>query len=92
LPLAVITMASLLAVRPTTVRKEWESIRNSIGMQRSGTNFNSTWVGVRQISYLSYKDLPHHLGTCFLVGFSPTSEIDGQGAQHIGGGSPHPSD
>jgi hypothetical protein len=25
------------------------------------------------------------------VGFSPTSEIDGGGAQHIGGGSPHPS-
>jgi hypothetical protein len=24
------------------------------------------------------------------VGFSPTSEIDGGGAQHIGGGSPHP--
>jgi hypothetical protein len=24
-------------------------------------------------------------------GFSPTSEIDGGGAQHIGGGSPHPS-
>jgi hypothetical protein len=26
-----------------------------------------------------------------IVGFSPTSEIDGGGAQHIGGGSPHPS-
>jgi hypothetical protein len=25
------------------------------------------------------------------VGFSPTSEIDGGGAQHIGGCSPHPS-
>jgi hypothetical protein len=26
-----------------------------------------------------------------IVGFSPTSEIDGGGAQHIGGGSPHSS-
>jgi hypothetical protein len=26
-----------------------------------------------------------------IVGFSPTSEIDGGGAQHIGGGSTHPS-
>jgi hypothetical protein len=26
-----------------------------------------------------------------IVGFSLTSEIDGGGAQHIGGGSPHPS-
>jgi hypothetical protein len=26
-----------------------------------------------------------------IVGFSPTSEIDGGEAQHIGGGSPHPS-
>jgi hypothetical protein len=27
--------------------------------------------------------------TSEIVGFSPTSEIDGGGAQHIGGGSPH---
>jgi hypothetical protein len=26
-----------------------------------------------------------------IVGFSPTSEIDGGGAQHKGGGSSHPS-
>jgi hypothetical protein len=26
-----------------------------------------------------------------IVGFSPTSEIDGRGAQHIGGGRSHPS-
>jgi hypothetical protein len=26
-----------------------------------------------------------------IVGFSPTSKIDGGGAQHIGGGSLHPS-
>jgi hypothetical protein len=25
-----------------------------------------------------------------VVGFSPSSEIDGAGVQHIGGGSPHP--
>ncbi|KAL6659051.1 hypothetical protein ACP70R_003091 [Stipagrostis hirtigluma subsp. patula] len=64
LPLAVITIASLLASRPTLQRKEWESIRNSIGTQ--GASRNPTLEGMRKILYLSYKDLPHHLRTCFL--------------------------
>ncbi|KAL6659046.1 hypothetical protein ACP70R_003086 [Stipagrostis hirtigluma subsp. patula] len=64
LPLAVITMASLLANRPTLQREEWESIQNSIGTQGAGRN--PTLEGMRQILYLSYKDLPRHLRTCFL--------------------------
>ncbi|WVZ85501.1 hypothetical protein U9M48_032423 [Paspalum notatum var. saurae] len=64
LPLAIVTISSLLASRPEPRRKEWENIQNSIGTWGSGTN--PTLEGVRQILYLSYKDLPHHLRTCFL--------------------------
>ncbi|EAZ05953.1 hypothetical protein OsI_28192 [Oryza sativa Indica Group] len=65
LPLAIITIASLLANQPAPHKKEyWESIRNSIGTWGSGTN--PTLEGMRQILHLSYKDLPRHLRTCFL--------------------------
>uniref|UniRef100_A0A0A9CUD0 Uncharacterized protein n=1 Tax=Arundo donax TaxID=35708 RepID=A0A0A9CUD0_ARUDO len=64
LPLAIITIASLLANRSTPQRKEWETIQNSIVTWGSGTN--SMLEGMRQILDLSYKDLPHHLRTCFL--------------------------
>ena len=63
LPLAIITIASLLASRPARLRKEWQDISNSLSMQ-VGTN--PTMGGVRQILDLSYKNLPHHLRTCFL--------------------------
>ena len=63
MPLAIITIASLLASRPARLRKEWQDISNSLSMQ-VGTN--PTMGGVRQILDLSYKNLPHHLRTCFL--------------------------
>ncbi|CAL5007634.1 unnamed protein product [Urochloa decumbens] len=63
----------LLANRPST--KEWEGIRDSIGIQESVKN--ATWERMRQILYLCYKDLPHHIRTCFLyLGIYPEdSEI-----------------
>ncbi|PAN34127.1 hypothetical protein PAHAL_6G070200 [Panicum hallii] len=75
IPLAIILVARLLANRPSPLREEWEGIRDSIGIQESGTN--PTWERMRQILYLSYKDLPHHLRTCFLyLGIYPEdSEI-----------------
>ncbi|CAO2189310.1 unnamed protein product [Urochloa humidicola] len=75
IPLAIILIARLLANRPSPLRKEWEDIRDSIGTQESGTN--PTWERMRQILYLSYKDLPLHLRTCFLyLGIYPEdSEI-----------------
>ncbi|CAO2164001.1 unnamed protein product [Urochloa humidicola] len=75
IPLAIILIARLLANRPSLLRKEWEDIRDSIGIQESGAN--PTWERMRQILYLSYKDLPLHLRTCFLyLGIYPEdSEI-----------------
>ncbi|KAL6843172.1 hypothetical protein ACP4OV_026885 [Aristida adscensionis] len=64
LPLAVITISSLLANRPAPRRREWESILDSIGMQGSSTN--PSFEMMRHILYLSYKDLPRHLKACFL--------------------------
>jgi hypothetical protein len=75
IPLAIILIARLLANRPSPLRKEWEGIRDSIGIQESGKN--PTWERMMQILYLSYKDLPHYLRTCFLyLGIYPEdSEI-----------------
>ena len=75
IPLAIILIARLLASRPSPLREEWEGIRDSMGIQESDTN--PTWERMRQILYLSFKDLPHHLRTCFLnLGIYPEdSEI-----------------
>ncbi|CAL5065473.1 unnamed protein product [Urochloa decumbens] len=63
LPLAIITISSLLANQPARLREDWESIRNSTGTQFGA---NQTLEGMRQILYLSFKNLPSHLRTCFL--------------------------
>ncbi|XBJ28093.1 hypothetical protein VPH35_005249 [Triticum aestivum] len=63
LPLAIITIASLLASRPERLRDEWESIRNSLGAQFAA---NPTLEGVKSILNLSYIHLPLHLRACFL--------------------------
>ncbi|KAF6986670.1 hypothetical protein CFC21_004396 [Triticum aestivum] len=63
LPLAIITIASLLASRPKKLRDEWERIRNSLGTQFS---VNPTLEGVKNILNLSYIHLPLHLRACFL--------------------------
>jgi len=61
IPLAITLIARLLASRPSPLREEWEGIRDSMGIQESDTN--PTWERMRQILYLSFKDLPHHLRT-----------------------------
>ena len=61
IPLAIILIARLLASRLSPLREEWEGIRDSMGIQESDTN--PTWERMRQILYLSFKDLPHHLRT-----------------------------
>ncbi|KAF7086468.1 hypothetical protein CFC21_089756 [Triticum aestivum] len=63
LPLAIITIASLLASRRERSRNDWENIRNSLGAQFS---INPTLKGMRSILNLSYMNLPLHLRTCFL--------------------------
>uniref|UniRef100_A0A0E0AS55 Uncharacterized protein n=1 Tax=Oryza glumipatula TaxID=40148 RepID=A0A0E0AS55_9ORYZ len=63
LPLAIITIASLLAVRPTRIMQEWERIQNSLG---TAFGTNPSLEGMRQILNLSYKNLPFNLRTCLL--------------------------
>ncbi|VAH11651.1 unnamed protein product [Triticum turgidum subsp. durum] len=62
LPLAVITIASLLASEERS-RKGWESIRDSLGAQ-SATN--PTLEEMKSILNLSYMHLPAYLRACFL--------------------------
>uniref|UniRef100_A0A0E0J4I4 Uncharacterized protein n=1 Tax=Oryza nivara TaxID=4536 RepID=A0A0E0J4I4_ORYNI len=62
LPLALITIASLLNVKSKN-REEWLNIRNSIGL---GLEENSDIDDMKRILSLSYSDLPHHLKTCLL--------------------------
>ncbi|CAL4905777.1 unnamed protein product [Urochloa decumbens] len=57
LPLAIITIASLLAGKSN--KDQWEHVRNSISSAFSHQ-------GMRDILLLSYYDLPHHLKTCLL--------------------------
>ncbi|XP_044336083.1 disease resistance protein RGA5-like [Triticum aestivum] len=75
LPLAIITIASLLASRPERLRDEWEIIRNSLGTQFA---VNPTLEGMRSILNLSYIHLPVHLRACFMhLGIYPEdSEIE----------------
>uniref|UniRef100_A0A0D9XQY3 NB-ARC domain-containing protein n=1 Tax=Leersia perrieri TaxID=77586 RepID=A0A0D9XQY3_9ORYZ len=62
LPLAIISIASLLANKPCT-KELWESYRNSIGSQfEKDPSVND----MQRILSLSYNDLPHYLKTCLL--------------------------
>uniref|UniRef100_A0A0E0MNN0 NB-ARC domain-containing protein n=1 Tax=Oryza punctata TaxID=4537 RepID=A0A0E0MNN0_ORYPU len=62
LPLAIITVASLLANK-TRTKEEWESIQNSIG---SALEKDADMEEMKKILFLSYDDLPYHLKTCLL--------------------------
>lgn len=62
LPLAIISLASLLAIKAQT-KEEWEKYRNSIGL---GLENDPSANQVQKILSLSYNDLPHHLKTCLL--------------------------
>ncbi|VAI93992.1 unnamed protein product [Triticum turgidum subsp. durum] len=64
LPLAIVTIASLLANKPQNL-DEWERLQGSIG---TGISYESDdgGNGMRHILLLSYWDLPHHLKTCLL--------------------------
>ncbi|KAF7086894.1 hypothetical protein CFC21_090149 [Triticum aestivum] len=62
LPLAIISISSLLANRPV-IKDEWERVRRSIG---SALDKNQSLEGMNSILSLSYNDLPPHLKTCLL--------------------------
>ncbi|XBI43764.1 hypothetical protein VPH35_108495 [Triticum aestivum] len=61
LPLAIVSISSLLASEGPNQKEMWEHVLNSLG---SGTNF--TLEGMRQVLDLGYRDLPPHLKTCLL--------------------------
>jgi len=62
LPLAIISIASLLASEGNNM-KSWEHIHKSLcSMSGAGLNLE----GMRQILNLSYSNLPRHLKTCLL--------------------------
>lgn len=63
LPLAIITIASLLASRQAKSMNEWKCIRNSLGTKFAT---NPTLKEMMSILNLSYMNLPLHLRPCFL--------------------------
>ena len=62
LPLAIISISSLLANRPK-IKDEWERVSRSIG---SALEKNPSLEGMNSILSLSYNDLPPNLKTCLL--------------------------
>ncbi|KAF8763030.1 hypothetical protein HU200_008879 [Digitaria exilis] len=76
LPLAIITISSVLANQPNKLKKEqWDCVRDSLG---SNFEMSPSLEGMRQILNLSYTSLPHYLKSCMLyLGIYPEDyEID----------------
>ncbi|XP_048560062.1 disease resistance protein RGA5-like [Triticum urartu] len=57
LPLAIVSIASLLASESIVARGKWKHIQDSLP---------STFVGLKDVLNLLYNDLPPHLRTCLL--------------------------
>uniref|UniRef100_A0ACD5UGH9 Uncharacterized protein n=1 Tax=Avena sativa TaxID=4498 RepID=A0ACD5UGH9_AVESA len=74
LPLAIITLASLLASK-TESRDQWELVLHSISSTHED---GSELEGLREILLFSYRDLPYYLKTCllYLSMYPEDSEID----------------
>ncbi|KAF8668944.1 hypothetical protein HU200_052154 [Digitaria exilis] len=62
LPLAIVTLASLLAAKPRT-KEEWERALNSISYMHEK---DSGLEVMDKILSLSYNELPHHMRNCLL--------------------------
>lgn len=74
IPLAIITVASMLASIPNKTKYEWYGVYNSMG---SGLEKDKTLENMRAILSLSYADLPCYLKSCllFVSIFPEDSEI-----------------
>nr|XP_027081860.1 disease resistance protein RPM1-like [Coffea arabica] len=63
LPLAILAITGLLALKGVNRTGEWEMVRRSLGGELEGTGKLDR---VKKILSLSYNDLPWHLKTCLL--------------------------
>ncbi|KAL6660705.1 hypothetical protein ACP70R_001740 [Stipagrostis hirtigluma subsp. patula] len=63
IPLAIITIASMLASTPNRTKYEWYGVYDSMG---SGLDKDKSLDNMRAILYLSYGDLPFYLKPCLL--------------------------
>ncbi|XP_027081857.1 disease resistance protein RPM1-like [Coffea arabica] len=63
LPLAILAISGLLALKDVNRTEEWEMVRCSLGGELEGTGKLDR---VEKILSLSYSDLPLHLKTCLL--------------------------
>uniref|UniRef100_K3ZLF7 Uncharacterized protein n=1 Tax=Setaria italica TaxID=4555 RepID=K3ZLF7_SETIT len=62
-PLAIITVSSMLACIQNKTKYEWYGVYNSMG---SGLEKDKSLKNMRKILYLSYSDLPSYLKPCLL--------------------------
>ncbi|KAL6875652.1 hypothetical protein ACP4OV_013165 [Aristida adscensionis] len=63
IPLAIITIASMLANTQNKTEREWYGVYNSMGF---GLDKDNSLDNMRAILYLSYGDLPFYLRPCLL--------------------------
>jgi hypothetical protein len=63
MPLAIISISSLLASQPYKLQEQWQYILNLLS---SNCELRPSLEGMRQILNLSYMNLPHYLKTCML--------------------------
>jgi len=63
LPLAILSIGSLLASKTNRTKQEWQKVCDNLGSELES---NPTLEGAKQVLTLSYDDLPYHLKSCFL--------------------------
>ncbi|KAL6839565.1 hypothetical protein ACP4OV_030504 [Aristida adscensionis] len=63
MPLAIMSIGSLLASKTNRTKQEWQKVCDNLG---SELETNPTLEGAKQVLSLSYDDLPYHLKACFL--------------------------
>ncbi|TVU43478.1 hypothetical protein EJB05_09953, partial [Eragrostis curvula] len=63
LPLAIITVASILACQPIPLKEQWDDIKNSLAIKSPTKSILEDMIYILE---LSYKNLPNNLKPCFL--------------------------
>ncbi|XP_050377407.1 disease resistance protein RPM1-like [Argentina anserina] len=63
LPLAIVAVGSVLALKDQTNVDEWTAVSGSIGAELQE---NDQLDNMTKVLYLSFSDLPYHLKSCFL--------------------------